>query len=156
MSEFQSKSISFTCDLIVLFNYDGYFSKCVPFYAYARFIYRYVQFHVYRVCRENFDTAHKKVDGIEMNIKVPYHLAIFAIIIEILIFEIVLMRARQEKRSSRSRYSPAQFIKRWLRVGEARREARHCSVPVIAAPASHRPASKNSRRWSLRTIAITI
>jgi len=28
-----------TCDLIVLFNYDGYFLKCVPFYAYARFIY---------------------------------------------------------------------------------------------------------------------
>jgi len=31
-------------------------------------------------------------------------------IIEILIFEIVLMRARREKRSSRSRYNPAQFI----------------------------------------------
>jgi len=65
---------------------------------------------IYRVCRENFDTAYRKIDGIEMNIKVPYHLAIFAIIIEILIFEIVLMRARREKRSSRSRYSPAQFI----------------------------------------------
>jgi len=62
------------------------------------------------VCRENFDTAHRKVNGIEMNIKVPYRLAIFAIIIEILIFEIVLMRAHREKRSSRSRYSPAQFI----------------------------------------------
>jgi len=49
-----------------------------------------------------------------MNIKVPYRLAIFAIIIEILIFEIVLMRARREKRSSHSKYSPAQFIKHWL------------------------------------------
>jgi len=38
---------------------------------------------IYRVCRENSDTAHRKVDGIEMNIKVPYRLAIFAIIIEI-------------------------------------------------------------------------
>jgi len=62
------------------------------------------------VRRENFDTTHRKVDGIEMNIKFPYSLAIFAIIIEILIFEIVLMRARREKRSSCSRYSPAQFI----------------------------------------------
>jgi len=51
--------------------------------------------YVYRVRREKFDAAHRKVDGIEMNIKVPYHLAIFAIIIEILIFEIVLMRARR-------------------------------------------------------------
>jgi len=65
---------------------------------------------LYRVRREKFDTAHRKVDGIEMNIKVSYHLTIFAIIIEILIFEIVLMRARREKRSSRSRYSPAQCI----------------------------------------------
>jgi len=68
------------------------------------------EFIIYRVCRENFDTAHRKVDGIEMNIKVPYRLAIFAIIIKILIFEIVL-RARREKRSSRSRCIPAQFIK---------------------------------------------
>jgi len=65
---------------------------------------------IYRVCRETLATAHRKVDGIEINIKVPYRLAIFAIIIEILIFEIVLMRARREKRFSRSRYSPAQFI----------------------------------------------
>jgi len=62
------------------------------------------------VNRETLATAHRKIDGIEMNIKVPYRLAIFTIIIEILIFEIVLMRARREKRSSRSRYSPAQFI----------------------------------------------
>jgi len=27
-----------TCDLIVLITYDGYFLKCSPFYAYARFI----------------------------------------------------------------------------------------------------------------------
>jgi len=53
-----------------------------------------IHIHVYRVYRENSDTAHRKVDWIEMNIKVPYRLAIFAIIIEILIFEIVLMRAR--------------------------------------------------------------
>jgi len=45
--------------------------------------------YIYRMHRENFDTAHRKVDGIEINIKVPYHLAIFAMIIEILIFEIV-------------------------------------------------------------------
>jgi len=64
----------------------------------------YIQ--IYRVNRETLATDHRKVDGIEMNIKVPYRLAIFAIIIEILIFEIV-MRARQEKRSSHSRYSPA-------------------------------------------------
>jgi len=39
---------------------------------------------LYRVCRENFDTAHRTVDRIEMNIKVPYRLlAIFAIIIAI-------------------------------------------------------------------------
>jgi len=68
--------------------------------------------NIYRVYRETLATAHRKVDGIEMNIKVPYRLVIFAIIIEILIFEIILMRARLEKRSSRSRYSPAQFIKR--------------------------------------------
>jgi len=49
--------------------------------------YKYIQ-------GENFYTAYRKVDGIEINIKVPYRLAIFAIIIEILIFEIVLMRAR--------------------------------------------------------------
>jgi len=48
--------------------------------------------YIYGVCRENSDTAHRKIDGIEMNIKVPYRLAIFAIIIEILIFEVVLMR----------------------------------------------------------------
>jgi len=65
---------------------------------------------IYRVCRENSDTAHSKVDGIETNIKAPYRLVIFTIIIEILIFEIVLMRARREKRSSRSKYNPAQFI----------------------------------------------
>jgi len=46
------------------------------------------------VRRENFDTARRKVDGIEMNIKVPYRLALFTIIIKILIFENVLMRAR--------------------------------------------------------------
>jgi len=63
--------------------------------------------YIYRVRRENFDTAHRRVDGIKMNMKVPYSLAIFAIIIEILIFKIVLMRARREKRSSRSRYNPA-------------------------------------------------
>jgi len=59
---------------------------------------------LYRVRRENFDTAHRKVDGIEMNLKVPYRLAIFAIIIEILIFEIVLiMRARRETRGEACR-----------------------------------------------------
>jgi len=45
------------------------------------------------VRRENFDTVRRKVDGIEMNIKIPFRLAIFAIIIEILIFENVLIRA---------------------------------------------------------------
>jgi len=55
------------------------------------------------IYRETSPTAHRKVDGIEMNINVPYCLAIFAIIIEIFIFEIVLMSARREKRSSCSR-----------------------------------------------------
>jgi len=36
---------------------------------------------LYRMRRENFDIVHRKVDGIEMNIKVPYRLTIFAIII---------------------------------------------------------------------------
>jgi len=59
-----------------------------------------------------------------MNIKVPHRLAIFAIIIEIFIFEIILMTACQEKRSSRSRYSPAQFIKRWLSAARWKGERR--------------------------------
>jgi len=71
-------------------------------------------FYIYRVYREDFDTAHRKEGEIEINIKVLYRLAIFAIIIEILIFEIVQMRARREQRSSRSRCSPVQFIKHWL------------------------------------------
>jgi len=50
----------------------------------------------FRVCRENFDTAHRKVDGIKMNIKVPYHFAIFAIIMKILIYEIVLKSTSRE------------------------------------------------------------
>jgi len=83
------------------------------------------------VCRENFDTAQRKVDGIKMNIKVPYHFVIFAIIMKILIFEIVLMRARQEKRSSHSRYSPAQFIKHWQPVARWRDERR--SAPLLGA-----------------------
>jgi len=66
---------------------------------------------LYRVYRET-SPIHRMVNGIEMNLKVPYRLAIFAIIIEILIFEIVLMRARRDKRFSHSKYSPAQFIKR--------------------------------------------
>jgi len=73
----------------------------------------------------------KTVNGIEMNIKVPYRLAIFAIIIEILIFEIVLMRARREKRSSRSRCSSAQFIIT-LAVGET--WERRCRAPSNGAP----------------------
>jgi len=86
---------------------------------------------IYRVFRENFYTAHRKIDGIEMNIKVPYRFAIFAIIIEILIFEIVLMRARREKRSSRSRCSPAQYIKHWLRAAHWRGE--RGSAPLLGA-----------------------
>jgi len=81
-------------------------------------VYIYIYIYIYRVRRENFDTVHRKIDGIEMNIKVPYRLAIFAII-EILILEIVL-RARREKRSSRLRCSPAQFIKHWLRAARWR------------------------------------
>jgi len=77
-------------------------------------MYIYIHMYIYRVYRETSATAHRKVDKIEMNVKVPYRFTIFAIIIEILIFEIVLMRAHQEKRSSRSRYSPVQFIKHWL------------------------------------------
>jgi len=91
---------------------------------------------LYRVFRENFDTAHRKVDGIE-NIKVSYRLAIFAIIIEILIFEVVLIRARQEKCFSHSRYSPAQFIKHWLPAAHWRGEkgsAPSSPLPRLAAP----------------------
>jgi len=91
----------------------------------------HLYFHIYKVRRENFDTAHRKVDGIEMNVKVPYHLTIFAIIIEILIFEIVLMRARREMRSSRLRYSPVQFIIT-LAVGET--WERRCRAPSNSAP----------------------
>jgi len=87
--------------------------------------------YIYRVFRETLATAHRKVDGIEMNIKVSYRLAVFAIIIEILIFEIVLMRARQEKRSSRPRYSPAQFIKHWLPAAHWR--GKRGSAPLLGA-----------------------
>jgi len=66
-----------------------------------------------------------------MNIKVLYRLAIFAIITEILIFEIILMRARRDKRSSRSRRSTAQFIKHWLRA--ARRGERRAVARRLAA-----------------------
>jgi len=96
------------------------------------------------VYRETFATAHRKVDGIEMNIKVPYRLAIFAIIIEILIFEIVLMRARQEKRSSRSRPSMS-IIGCWRRVGEARGEAVAWCPP---SPLPRLAAPKSSRRYA--------
>jgi len=71
-------------------------------YYFILILYIYIYIYTHRVRRENFDTAHRKIDGIEMKIKVPYRLAIFAII-EILIFEIVLMRTRREKSSSRSR-----------------------------------------------------
>ena len=40
---------------------------------------------------ETSPTVHRKVDGIEINIKVFYRLAIFVIILEILMFAIVLM-----------------------------------------------------------------
>jgi len=43
---------------------------------------------IYTGYRETSATAHRKVDGFKMNIKVPYCLTIFAIINEILIFEI--------------------------------------------------------------------
>jgi len=92
-------------------------------------------------------TAHRKVDKIEMDIKVPYHFVILAIIIEILIFEIGLMRARQEKRPSRSRYSPAQFTKHWLPAACWR--GKRGSAPLLglafAALTSRRPAPNSSR-----------
>jgi len=51
---------------------------------------------IYKVSHEISPTAHRKIDGIEINIKVLYRLAIFVIIIiEILMFAIVLIRARQ-------------------------------------------------------------
>jgi len=103
-------------------------------------LYIYIYIYIYRICRENFDTAHRKVDEIEMNINVPFSLAIFAIIIDILIFEIVLMRVRREKRSSRSRCSP---VYQTLAAGgalerqeERRAVARHPASPLtrLAAP----------------------
>jgi len=102
-----------------------------------------------QVYRETSPTAHKKIDRIEMNIKVPYDLAILAIIIEILIFEVVLMRARREKRSSRSRHSPSQFIKQWLSVEcwRGKRESAQL-LSGITAHISHCIAPWNSRRWS--------
>jgi len=42
--------------------------------------------YIYRVSRETSPTAHRKVDGIEINIKVFYRLAIS--IIEILMFNL--------------------------------------------------------------------
>jgi len=36
----------------------------------------------------------------------------------------------------------------WRRVGEARGEARCCSMLAIAAPRFRRPTSKNSRRYA--------
>jgi len=88
-----------------------------------------VKHPVYRMNRETLATAHRKVDGIEMNIKVPYRLAIFAIIIKILIFEIVLMRARREKCSNRSKYSPAQYVNHWLPA--ARWRGKRGSAPLL-------------------------
>ena len=53
--------------------------------------------------RETFPTAHRKVDRIEINIKVLYRLAIFVIIIETLMFAIVVMRVhRQNTLAARS------------------------------------------------------
>jgi len=70
--------------------------------------------YIHKMYCEISPIVHKKIDKIKMNIKVLYRLTIFAIIIKILIFEIALMRARREKRSYCSRYSPVQFIKHWL------------------------------------------
>jgi len=69
-----------------------------------------------------------------MNIKVSYCLAIFAIINEILIFEIVLMRARREKRSSCSKYSPVQFIN-WLLA--ACQTGKRRNAPLLGAQHRH-------------------
>jgi len=82
------------------------FSSTIIIYQYINNIAR--ESPIFYRYRKTSPTAHRKIDRIEMNIKVSYRLAIFAIIIEILIFEIVLMKARREKRSNRSRYSPAQ------------------------------------------------
>jgi len=81
-------------------------------------IYIYIYIVIYNCTyftgsHETSPTAHRKVDGIEINIKVLYHLAIFVIIIEILIFAIVLMIAR--------RNTPAYFLKH-IRVGKVRGE----------------------------------
>jgi len=43
-----------------------------------------MDFFIYRMSHETCPTAHRKVNGIEINIKVLYRLAIFVIIIEIL------------------------------------------------------------------------
>jgi len=95
-----------------IINYDAQIFKCAmhSIQKITIQIWRRPLSLLYRVHRETSPTVHRKIDEIEMNIKVSYRLAIFAIIIEILIFEIVLMRAHQEKRFSRSTYSPTQFI----------------------------------------------
>jgi len=41
-------------------------------YKMFKIVILYFNNHIYRVCHENSDTAHRKVDRIEMNIKVPY------------------------------------------------------------------------------------
>jgi len=76
--------------------------------------------------------------------------------------EIVLMRARREKRSSRLLYNPAQFIKHWLPVAHWRRvtrgEALRCSTPGIAAPCGGtRVDSTHNRDYNImRQITIHI
>jgi len=86
-----------------------------------------------------------------MNTKVPYRLATFAIIIEISIFEIVLMRARREKRSSRSRYSPAQFIKHWLPA--ARWRGKRGSTPLFGV--RHRRSHSLHRVEEFASMVVT-
>jgi len=84
-----------------------------------------------------------KIDKIEMNIKILYRLVIFAIVIEILIFEIVLMRACREKRSSRSRCSPAQYIKHW-------QEEKRVIAQLPALPLTRLAASRQGTRVGRR------
>jgi len=60
--------------------------------------------YIYRVSRETCPTGNREVNEININVKVLYRFAKFAIISEILIFIFVLMGARRKKRSSRSRY----------------------------------------------------
>jgi len=80
---------------------------------------------IYRVSLNVRTTAHRKVDGIGRNIKVPYRFAIFVMITKMSIFIIELIRARREKALAARHLVPAHSLLNIgcrRHVGEARGE----------------------------------